>query len=116
MKKVQYYLGYALHCLNLFTQTCNGYVQHLAIFGHRAACYAVTLGVEDVHQRLIRKGMALVLLIDTLLQYVLNLVARHRIATLGGQDLRCMRCAVRYRDGCKTDFKFTAAIRALLLL
>ena len=66
--------------LNLLAHAGNGDVEHLAILSYRAARYAVALVVEDVHKVLVRKRVALILIVDALLQDGLNLVARDLLA------------------------------------
>ena len=66
--------------LYLLAHAGYGDVEHLAVLSHRTAGNAVALLVEDVHKVLIRKRVALILVVDTLLQDGLNLVARDLLA------------------------------------
>ena len=66
--------------LYLLAHAGNGNVEHLAVLCNRAARNAVALLVEDVHQVLIRERVALILIVYTLLQDGLNLVARDLLA------------------------------------
>ena len=66
--------------LNLLAHACYGDVEHLAILSNRAARYAIALVVENVHKVLVRERVALILIIDALLQDGLNLVARYLLA------------------------------------
>ena len=67
-------------CLYLLAHAGNGDVEHLTILCHRAASYAVALVVEYVHKVLVSKRVALILIVDALLQDGLNLVARDLLA------------------------------------
>ena len=60
--------------LNLFSQTSYGDAEHFAILGHSSASDAVAPIVEDIHQLLVGKWLALVLACNSLLQDILNLV------------------------------------------
>ena len=77
--------------LYLLAHACNGDVEHLTIFSNRAARYAVALIVEDVHKVLVRERVALILIVDALLKYRLNLVARDLLARGGLHALREQR-------------------------
>ena len=66
--------------LNLLAHARYGDVEHLAVLSHRAASYAVALVVEYVHKVLVRERVALILIVDALLQDGLNLVARDLLA------------------------------------
>ena len=66
--------------LYLLTHAGDGDVEHLAVFGDGAAGYFVAFVVEDIHKVFVRKGVAFILIIDALLEYGLNLVARHLLA------------------------------------
>ena len=73
--------------LNLFAEAGDGDAEHFAVLGHGAASDAVAFVVEDVHQLLVGKWMAFILLGNTLLEDIFNLVARYLLARYGLHSL-----------------------------